>query len=360
MTIQANDFLSLLSCATTMVLFIFYIALTLTVFLSRTAQSTTMCSLTASVLMFFVYFLVILMFCVKTSVAYFNYIRFVQLFPQPSYRRLHFSLLISLLVAIAWVSFAAGFNSNSQFAITEVNANKICWFTQCVIHYFMTIPIGICLLVNLVIVVLVARRLFYYVKYSTSPHQTFQRMRRCLIVLLASCITQGIGWIVGPIIALLPEKQKDEKSADVFSWFFVVCNGLEGLWCVLLYIFFRQMRIDEQKRLLAAKSLEKKTTKSSTIDKSSSDDNRDFDRQLDFTRATKLYTHRAPPEFLNLRDGRNEVSSDSECDAWSIYQAPSYLKRMINKMFFVVTLQRFSWILLRSFSCTSVREDFLR
>ena len=312
MTIQANDLLSLLSCATTMVLFTFYIALTLTVFLSKKSTDSTVCSLTDTVLMFFVYFLLILMFCIKTSIAFFNYVRFVQLFPQPSYRKLHFSLLISLLVAIVYVSFAAGFNSNSDFGITQVYSKKICWFTRRVLHYFLTIPIGICLLANLLILGLVARRLFYHVKYSTSPHQTFQRMQRCLIVLLASCVTQGIGWILGPIIATI---NVGEKSTRALQWSFIVCNGLEGLWCVLLYLFLRQMRIDEQKRLLAAKHLKRKKTLTSTIDKSVTEDERGLNRQPDVVTASNLDRRRREPSFINLRDARNNASSDSEWEA---------------------------------------------
>ena len=80
--LQVSDLLSLTSSGVTMLLFIFYIALALTVYTSK--SSTTSggpCFLSASVLMFFVYFLLILMFCIKTSVAYFNYVRFVLLFP---------------------------------------------------------------------------------------------------------------------------------------------------------------------------------------------------------------------------------------------------------------------------------------
>ena len=84
------------------------------------------------------YFL-ISMFCIKTSVSYFNYLRFINLFPEPSYWKLFILLTISFFISITWTSFAAGFNSNTSFNIIELRGNKLCWFTRDVIYYFMTI-----------------------------------------------------------------------------------------------------------------------------------------------------------------------------------------------------------------------------
>jgi hypothetical protein len=71
-------------------------------------------------------------------------------------------------------------------------------------------------------------------------------MKRCVLVLLSSCVTQGVGWLFGPFITFL-----SPTGADVFEWFFIVFNGLEGLWSILLYIIIRSQRIDEQKRITA-------------------------------------------------------------------------------------------------------------
>ena len=256
MHLQANDLLPLISCASTTILFIFYIALGMTVYTQTSSSNQTQCFLSSSVLMFFVYFFLIFMFCAKTSVGYFNYLRFVYLFPQPSFRRLNILLIISFFLSIGWVSFAAGFNSNSSFSITQLYPYRLCWFTRNVLYYFLTIPVCIFLLLNFILIIFVAKHIITHARNATSPHQSYERMKRCVLVLLSSCVTQGIGWLFGPFISFV-----SPTGADVLEWIFIVLNGLEGLWSILLYIIIRSQRIDEQKRVTAAVEI----TRSSSI-----------------------------------------------------------------------------------------------
>jgi hypothetical protein len=256
MHLQANDLLPLISCASTTILFIFYIALGMTVYTQTSSSNQTQCFLSSSVLMFLVYFFLIFMFCAKTSVGYFNYLRFVYLFPQPSFRRLIILLIISFFLSIGWVSFAAGFNSNSSFNITQLYPYRLCWFTRDVLYYFLTIPVCIFLLLNLIIIIFVAKHISNHARNATSPHQSYERMKRCVLVLLSSCVTQGIGWLFGPFISFV-----SPTGGDVLEWIFIVLNGLEGLWSILLYIIIRSQRIDEQKRVTAAVEI----TRSSSI-----------------------------------------------------------------------------------------------
>jgi hypothetical protein len=252
--LRPRDSLPLISNAAAMLLFIFYIALGLTVYTSPITQTTDVCFLSASVLMFFVYFFLILMFCIKTSIAYFNYLNFVHLFPAPSFRQLHITLTASFIISIAYVAFAAGFNSNSSYVITQLYAKKICWFTRSVIHYFVTIPICICLFLNIVMLIFVAKRLIAHARNATaSENRPYERMKRCVLILIASCVAQGIGWLLGPFLSFA-----DEETANILGWIFVVCNGLEGFWTVLLYYLLRRMRVDEQKRQAPAKVIKDK------------------------------------------------------------------------------------------------------
>jgi len=248
---SALDLLPLISSASTTILFIFYIALTMTVYTRISSSSSTPipCFTSASVLMFFVYFFLIFMFCAKTSIGYFNYLRFIYLFPQPSYRKLFILLIISFFISITWTSFAAGFNSNSSFNITQLHGNKICWFTRDVIYYFMTIPVSIFLLLNFITIILVGKRIINHARNATSPHQSYQRMKRCVLVLLSSCVTQGVGWLFGPFISFV-----NPTAADVLGWFFIIFCGLEGMWTILLYIIIRSQYVEEQKRVSADKS----------------------------------------------------------------------------------------------------------
>ncbi len=261
MSLRAFDLLPLISCASTTILFIFYIALGMTVYTKTSSddEKEKKCFLSSKVLMFFVYFFVLFMFCTKTSVGYYNYLRFVHLFPQPPLRQLWILLIISFFISITWVASAAGFDSNPSFNITELLPYKICWFNRNVIYYFFTIPVCIFLLINLILFMLVARRIINHVQNATSPHQSFERMKRCVIVLLSSCVTQGIGWLLGPLITVINSDQ-----ANVLGWFFIIFNGLEGLWAIILYAIIRSQRIDEQKRLVASKDLAKSTSLSST------------------------------------------------------------------------------------------------
>jgi hypothetical protein len=80
-------------------------------------------------------------------------------------------------------------------------------------------------------------------------------MKRCVLVLLSSCVTQGIGWLFGPFLSFA-----NPTAGQVLEWFFIVFNGLEGLWSILLYIIIRSQRIDEQKRVTAAVEITKSTS----------------------------------------------------------------------------------------------------
>ena len=268
MQLKANDLLPLISCASTTILFIFYIALTLTVYTNTPSKDETKCFLSSSILMFFVYFFLIFMFCAKTTVGFFNYLRFVYLFPQPSFRRLYILLGISFFISIAWTSFAAGFNSNSSFNIIQLYPYRLCWFTRNVVYYFLTIPVCIFILLNFITIVFVGKHIINHARNATSPHQSYERMKRCVLVLLSSCVTQGIGWLFGPFISFV-----SPTGGEVLEWFFIVFNGLEGLWSILLYIIIRYQRMDEQKRVTAAIELSKTTRITGSKDKKSSDRN---------------------------------------------------------------------------------------
>ncbi|CAF3963502.1 unnamed protein product [Rotaria magnacalcarata] len=247
---QPNNLLPLISSATTTILFIFFIALGMTVYTQTPSENETKCFLSSSVLMFFVYFFLIFMLCTKTSVGYFNYIRFVHLFREPKLRLLYRLLIISFIISITWVSFAAGFNANSSFSISQLYPYQLCWFTRDVIYYFMTIPIGIFLLLNFFTIILIGKHIIVHVRNAPSKRQSHERMKRCVLVLLSSCVTQGIGWLFGPFISFV-----SPTGGDVLEWFFIIFNGLEGVWSIILYIIIRSQQMEEQKHVAAGNEL---------------------------------------------------------------------------------------------------------
>ena len=292
--LQTYDLVPLISTASTTILFIFHIALALTVYTNTTSQQQTQCFRSASVLMFFVYFFLIFMFCGKTSVGYFNYLRFVCLFPQPSRRKLLLMLLVSLVISMGCVALAIGFNSNASFAITQLYPYKLCWFTRHVLYYFLTIPVCLFLVINIILFVVVAVHIIGHVRRATSPHQSYERMKRCVIVLLSSCLTQGIAWLFGPFLTFA-----SPKAGEVLGWFFVVFNGLEGFFSIVLYILIRFERIDEQKRAIAARRLTRtKKTMHRSFKESSTD--MDYSKSItnnrgDQTESTQVFENSIQP-----------------------------------------------------------------
>ncbi|CAF4552632.1 unnamed protein product [Rotaria socialis] len=301
MSFKSYELLPLLSCASTTILFIFYIALGMTVYTRTSSTNESQCFLSSSVLMFFVYFFLIFMFCTKTSVGYFNYLRFICLFPQPSIRKLLTLLILSFFISITCVAFAIGFNSSSSYNITQLYPYKLCWFTRDVIYYFLTIPVGAFLLINTIVFILVALRIINHARHATSPHQSYERMKRCVLILLSSSATQGIGWLFGPFLTFI-----SPEAGNILGWFFIIFNGLEGLWSIILYIILRSKHMDDQKRVTAAKQLSKEISSKLDKDKKSSIE---VDRtEIDFEAGEYELKHRSRRiEAADLFDDSSDV-----------------------------------------------------
>jgi hypothetical protein len=273
---ESKNLLPLISCGITMILFVFYIALGLTVYsrysqvnpsiqnssnqqglkelnpiagrrrrdlTSQTGSSSDACLPNEHALMYIVYFFIIFMFCSKTSVGYYNYNYFVELFPPPPLKRLFIAISLSALIGVIWMAFAAGFDSNPSNAITHIVEGKLCWFTVSVIHYFLTIPIVIFLVVNLILFILVAKHIISHAEIAQTDYEKYKRRKKCVIVLLSSCVTQGLGWIFGPLILIA-----NPTGAEALAWLFVIFNGLEGVWAILLYLIVRKEKMDRNLR----------------------------------------------------------------------------------------------------------------
>jgi hypothetical protein len=69
------------------------------------------------------------------------------------------------------------------------------------------------------------------------------RRKRCMYVLLASASTQGFGWLLGPVISFA-----SPSAANVLGWFFIIFNGLEGLWAILIYIIIEKEGLNRSRR----------------------------------------------------------------------------------------------------------------
>lgn len=256
-SIEARDLLPMVSSGTTTVLFVLFLALTLTVYHQSPVQS---CSVSARALMYLLYFSLILMFCVKTSVGYFNYLRFVRLFPPASFRKLAVFLVFSVFISLLCSSFFIGFDQNSSVTVTRIYVKRICWFTNGFLHYFVTIPIALFLLINTVIIILVAIHIFRFMNSVSDAHQLYERRKRCVLVLLSSCLSQGVGWSCGVLLPVV-----NLSLAEPMSWIFTILNGLEGFWTILLYWIIRSNQMDRSKRSIAFQHLQKKPIKRPTF-----------------------------------------------------------------------------------------------
>ncbi|CAF3187856.1 unnamed protein product [Rotaria sp. Silwood2] len=151
-----------------------------------------------------------------------------------------------IFFSITWVAFTAGFNSNPSFQITQLYPYEFCWFTHHVIYYFLTTPVCLFLLINIIIFILVAYNILNHVQNATSSDRSYERMKRCVVILLLSCVTQGVGWLLGPFLTFV-----SEDRANVLGWFFNIFNGLEGLWGIILYIIILSEHTNKQKAAVA-------------------------------------------------------------------------------------------------------------
>lgn len=233
-SIAARELLPLISTGSTTLLFILFIALSIRVYTRTSPSDRTQATLEINTLMFALYFSLIFMFATKTSVGYFNYLRFVRLFSEPSYQNLFVILFFSLLISIICTSLAIGFHTHSSNKIAQFYGNKFYWFTPKVLYYFLTIPVSLFLLVNLILIGLISRHILRSVRNAATPAHFYERRKRCVLVLLSSCLTQGIGWFLGPFLSII-----HPNAAAILDWVFILFNGLEGLWTILLYIIIR-------------------------------------------------------------------------------------------------------------------------
>ena len=249
-SLPASDLLPLLSVGNTMLVFVIFIISTPVANRQKPSSDATICSLGSYILGFLLYFFLLLMFCTKTSVGYFNYVRFVQLFPEPSLRTMTLMLFWSFVISLLAVCSAIGVHLHSSVKVFVLQQEKFCWFNQKVLHYFLTIPVTVFLIINMILLILVIRNIMKHVRNASSAIHLKKRRAKCITVLLCSAITQGIGWLFGPVITLGPESMQ-----VVFSWIFDICNALEGFWTIILYLLIRSQKLHISKLVRVRRAL---------------------------------------------------------------------------------------------------------
>ncbi|UJR22856.1 hypothetical protein I4U23_025885 [Adineta vaga] len=241
------DFLPLISFTATIILFSLHITLNIITYKQIYSEDQTECILHSRILMFFVYFFMIFMFCMKLCLAYLNYLDFVRLFPQLSPRRCCLMIAISFIIPTICVILAVGLNFHSSFKITQLYSFKYCWFSHETMHYFFTIPICLFISINIIVIILIVKHFIDHIRSAISPEQSWIRKKQSILILLTICITQGIGWFLGPFL-IIP----NSISKEIFHWLFSIINGLEGLWIILLYIIIRFEHARESRDELSA------------------------------------------------------------------------------------------------------------
>jgi hypothetical protein len=107
-------------------------------------------------------------------------------------------------------------------------------------------------------------------------------MKRCILILISSGLTQGIGWFLGVFIQFV-----NQEGIQVFGWLFVIFNGLEGLFSIMLYIVLLSKHMDVQKRVIySTDNMKSKISKSDRYRSLSIDVNRN--RRDSGTRPTEV------------------------------------------------------------------------
>ena len=272
-----RNFLPLISNGVTMITFIMYIAAGMTVYSrynamngktpnntssqgrsvetellqSRAVNSTStdeLCLRHESNLALTFYFFLILMFTAKANAAYLNFEHYVLYFPPPGPLQLAISFSICITVTLIFVIVASALHANPTNKVMAVVQYKLCWFTQEKVHYFLTLPVSI---FCLAIIVLTGFTFNKARQWANKPEQLDPaehnrrmshrlRRKRAAVVILVSGLIQAIAWLIGPLIS-----NANPTASVPLQWIFIILNGLEGLWAILLYIIVRKDGLDE-------------------------------------------------------------------------------------------------------------------
>ena len=219
-----------------------------------TNSTNQLCLPVESNLAFTFYFFLLLMFMCKLSAIYLNYSHYVDYALSLGRCKLAIILTLILVVPLIFVIVASALHSNPSNKIMAVVQSKLCWFTPEKNHFFLTLPVCLICAAMLVLTILTSKKAWHYrrtdsrigyrtgIQRAVEVSQMKHRRRRdkAAGVILASGLLQSVVWMTGPLLRI-----ENPTSATALQWIFIIINGLEGVWAILLYLIVRRDGLDE-------------------------------------------------------------------------------------------------------------------
>jgi hypothetical protein len=202
-----------------------------TVTCSTAEQGINMCNIISQTLMYIAYYFIIFNFTFKVSVGYFSYIRLNCSVERPLLEWSLFRALLAISFCTAGLFLILLIGSNYAYLpFTQLTPYQICWFIPQVIHFYLTVPVGL----SVAISGLIFLRFCYIIfRHRTRLGAQSGLLPRICLIVLISCITQSIPWLLGPLVAV----------SNIFTWLFTISNALEALWSLLLYRFILRLKL---------------------------------------------------------------------------------------------------------------------
>lgn len=307
-------------------LFIFYIALTINVYqryrdtpnmnmsavrplhetTSLTANFSSVtdsssCIGTEKGLAFITYLLLLLMLSFKTLCGFLSFEHYAKNeFPVTGWKLVS-CLLIAILIPIGFVVAAIGFNSNPSNQILIIIGKKLCWFSSSVIHFFLTIPVSAALFMNIIFLIRIVYGICQFRRSAGNVALITRKQyyKQLSLVIIFSLFVQGIGWIFGPLITVT-----SGQVSEVLQWFFIVSNGAEGFWILLIVWLTHKYRMANYSDGVVSTIPDQEENATDNKYKSKS-----FDKEDSLTKNNNHYVHPMKGSKSNMIDEDDVILS---------------------------------------------------
>ncbi|CAF0989202.1 unnamed protein product [Didymodactylos carnosus] len=184
------------------------------------------------------YFFLLLSLTTKTAVGYHDYLKYTGI-TKPLSNIFYVLLFTSVLIAIVGACIAIGLQliaHKNVILISPALDITSCKFSESYVYFFITIPISIFILINILMIILVAKHIVPNSEtLKLSIIQKSKRRKHVVLLILASCATQGIAWLTCCCM-FMPFLTKIPLPICFMQWITLICICIsEGIWTIIVY-----------------------------------------------------------------------------------------------------------------------------
>lgn len=198
------------------------------------------CSILPQNLVITTYFFLILTFASKTllGIGYFLTIFFHFIFIEfTTISNRWFCVSFLFVIFIALIPTMAMNIVRYQWTNLFLQYGNICWLNTPFIVRFISIPIGIFLGLNILIICGITMRLIQFAIGRKKLKKINKRMIVSIMIWTTLCVSLGVAWLFGPFLDILIE-DKNQTSSKILQWLFGLFSGLEGVFVLTVNIIF--------------------------------------------------------------------------------------------------------------------------